>query len=232
MLIDDRYKCDTFTDHEYGGPTRIEVAYNEPNKTQVSNQTKYVRPPSVDSTSAMIGRNKTTKYDIYERYNRPNINYSFVGYYSGSANQFNVVSYRGFNKTTANYVDFWNEEAKAEMKLEFSKLYYVQRYTGELSVSNSSGYDEGGRFVYTDFYQNTGNYQYELKAVNVGPNFPFTNSNILSIDPFICSYEVTNLIFPPKGDINYNKYGNVGFEFRQISLTDPFPIGQGKLERS
>ena len=107
-------------------------------------------------------------------------------------------------------------------------MYYVQRYTGKLEETRLPGYEIGEKFVYTDFYQRTGKYKYDLNAINVGPNLPNTNPNLLIIKPFTCSYNLSNLIFPPKGGINYNQYGNTGFEFRQISLTEPFPNRQAR----
>jgi hypothetical protein len=226
-LISDRSICDSYaTSNVYKGSSDISVSYSETQGTmQVSKQKAFTITESTIGGSTIIKTNPK-QYDIKEDKSRTlsigssAYNNSTISLYGGS-----YIEY--IDKPNVTYYDFWNEKSTASNKLEFSKFYYVQRYTGELSTTISSGYDLGGRRVYTDFYQKSGTQNFSSNFDKIGPNLPLSQDNSMKIKPssnkLTCSYNVDNRIFPQEGGKNYPSYGSVAFTFRQISLTDPFP---------
>jgi hypothetical protein len=145
-----------------------------------------------------------------------------VGDNNSTARSF-VGTYCDYRTQVKTYNDFWNKKSDANITLEFSQPYYVQRYTGDLSTYPISGYDYDGRYAYTDFYERSQSHNFSLHARSLGPNLQGVSNNIWQINPFNCQYDVNNLIFPPAGDRNNIKYGYVAFMYRQVSLTNPFP---------
>ena len=225
--LNDRKTCNNYvSNNPYNGPkgAKIDIDIEE-----IDNQTKYIDQLisrlNDDSSFENARVKKSKNYTVYNNKKTESVsNPGLVGDHSARAAGFQgVYEDYSLSPNTLTYDDFWNKKSDIKYQFEFSNNYYVQKYTGELGLSNNSAYIYGGRFAYTDFYQQTGKYDLKLTAVELGPHLNNAGSNIWKIDPFKCEYNLTNLIFPPKGDINYTKYGNVGFEFRQISLTEPFP---------
>lgn len=221
-LNGERNTCDNYVSlNQYKGAFSTSIS-----TSNVPNQSGYVSTSASfnEDVSFESGRqSKETKYAIFQCYDRPYYeSVTLVGDYKSRAKTFTGI-YCEYKTVDQKYRDFWNKKSDADINLEFSTLYYVQRYTGELSTASSSGYDRHGRYAYTGFYDYSGSNGFSLAVTNIGPNLAKVSNSLWSINPFTCEYTVDNLIFPPNGDINNEKYGNVAFMFRQISLNDPFP---------
>lgn len=223
-LNNERAACDSYAENNtYQGATSTTIT-----TTGTPNQTQYRitdTSNSIDGAFASARKKTTTNYTIYlctMIAPPPPTLSTLVGgkSYPSSLNQ----SYcKSFNQIVKSYNDFWNKKSDASVSLEFNNYYYVQTYTGTLSTTNKSGYVGDGYKSYSSFYDMSQNYPFSLVVKNMGPNLPVAVAKTWSVNPFSCSYNVDNLIFPPKGDSNYDKYGSIGFSFRQVSLRDPFP---------
>jgi hypothetical protein len=222
-LMTARTVCDNYPSaNPYQGSKNTAVSYDEVDGSiQVSDQDGYYISNTIANGSTFIGAKTGAVYDIMKNRNKT-LNISSTGYNSGTIGSYSGTYFDYYNDK-ATYYDFWNEMSTASNQLEFSKNYYVQRYTGALSTTAKEGYELGGRLVYTDFYQMSTVQDFELNLNNLGPNLPNSSNRSINLNPFTCSYKVSNMIFPPEGDINHDKYGNVAFDFRQISLKNPFP---------
>lgn len=140
----------------------------------------------------------------------------------------NISNFNGkycdnYGKNENNYRDVWVELSTGDIEYNFSNYYYIQRYTGQIRKSASSGYDAHGRYSYTDFFAMSGEYDFSLSLNNLGPNIPGISNDKFEIDLFLCSYELTNWIFPPEGDPHNDIYGSKMFYYRPVSLNNPFP---------
>jgi hypothetical protein len=222
-LMTARSICDNYPSaNPYQGSKKATVSYDEVDGSiQVSDQNGYYITNTTINGFTFIGAKTGTVYDIMKAKSKT-LNISSTGYNSGTIGSYSGT-YSDYYNDKATYYDFWNEMSTATNQLEFSKNYYVQRYTGALSMTAKEGYELGGRLVYTDFYQMSTIQDFELSLINLGPNLPNSNNRSINLAPFTCSYKVNNMIFPPEGDSNHDKYGNVAFDFRQISLKSPFP---------
>lgn len=241
-LYNDRRTCDNYvSSNQYRGASGANIRINN-----VSYQNRYsVQSSSYtnDSTYENARYSTETTYSLYQctavsedspSYNPAyvirltnNTRHTFLGSHKGTANGF-AISYCDYNTIIKpRYKDYWNKKSDANLGFEFSKYYYVQRYTGDLNTTKlNQGYDGGGRYVYTDFFEKSDSHDFDIVSNNLGPNISSAIPNTaFTITSFACSYNVDNLIFPPVNDKNYPLYGSVAFRYRQISLTDPFPAG-------
>ena len=224
-LFKDRDTCDDWTDQKstkYKGASDTKIT-----TTNVPYQTEYKVTSSKSSEDGSFSKSRkknATSYVIQDvaskvKYNPINFSSrikSKVSKYKDTYNQYNKIK-------TVTYNDFWSKKDDVDLELNFKEKYYIQRYTGEPSTKGGDGYDEHGYYAYTGFNDMSGKHDFSLAITNLGPNLPTLNNNLWSINPLTCNYNVNNLIFPPQGDKNYNKYGSPAFMYRQISLTDPFP---------
>jgi hypothetical protein len=231
-LMRDRTTCDNYAStNQYSGSKNVTTSYKENGVAiQVSTQKAYSIVSAIANGTTSIGTRITETKNIMKNKNKT-LSITSNGYNKGTIGSYSG-SYSDFYNATATYYDYWNEKSSAVDTLEFSKNYYVQRYTGELSTTYKPGYEHGGRLVYTDFYQQAKIQKFTLRFNKIGPNLPLSTDNTMKINStnkFDCTYAVTNLIFPPEGDATHDRYGNVAFDFRQISLTNPFP-GRGPRE--
>jgi hypothetical protein len=225
-LMRDRTTCDNYAStNQYNGSENITTSYKEKGGAiQVSTQRALTRTSSPVVNSTSIGSRSAETKDIMKDRSKT-LSITSTGYNRGTIGSYSG-SYSDFYNATATYYDYWNEKATATNSLLFSKTYYIQRYTGELSTTSKPGYEFGGRLVYTDFYQEAKVQRFTLGFKWIGPNLPLSTGNTMKINSsntFNCTYTVTNLIFPPEGDATHASYGNVAFDFRQVSLTNPFP---------
>lgn len=219
-----RATCDSYTtNNPYTGASSTSIS-----TTNVPNQSSYTITSSSNSGDSNFdnGYFKSVNKPISvwnspTKYPAP----SLVGDYKSAAASFSGSYYTSSSSVNKTYRDFWVKKATSAITLEFSKSYYVQTYTGSLATSKiDAGYVYDGRKAYTDFYAMSSTYIFNLNMKNYGPNLPGLAAGLRwTINPYSCTYDVNNLIFPPKGDSNYDRYGSIGFSFRQVSLRDPFP---------
>lgn len=214
-----RSTCDNYNvQNPYNGSSSNITTTNVPNQTGYS--------VTVDtSTSNDVGRYNTVNKNIsictISAYASPVL----VGDYKAQASAFSGNYCQGSSIVTKTYNDFAVNKFTSDKTFEFSQDYYVQKYTGELSITKiNEGYVYDGHKAYTSFYDMSGTYPFSLNVANYGPNLPGIGAGFRwNIIPYDCSYEVINKIFPQKGDPQYDLYGSVGFTFRQVSLLDMFP---------
>jgi hypothetical protein len=226
-LENDRNTCNNYTStNPYTGATSTSIKTGN-----VPNQSQYTITSSDTGEDNIYESERITNaetYSIYECSNNKTLDIpTFYGTNNAIARSLdtNYCEYKLVNQT---YYDFWNRRSYSDLTFEFATTYYVQRYTGALSRTDEQGYDYDGRKAYTDFYAMSGNTPFSLNVTKLGPNFNGTSNDLWSLKPFTCSYDITNLIFPPDGDENNDLYGNTAFMYRQISLTDPFPNREAK----
>lgn len=113
----------------------------------------------------------------------------------------------------------WTETSTMTTKYEFSNYYYVEMLTGEKTTEPipENSYYEIGRKYLTELNSQAGRYNFDITLNNVGRNgiAGWDKKWSINVD---CYYDVINPDFPPGQ--------NLGFRYRQISLTDPFPGGR------
>ena len=217
-LNGERSTCNNYVAaNQYNGSTGTKISVNVPNQTSYAiTSASHTEDTAFESTRLTTW----TTYSIYQCNSRSFSAPYLVGDYSASSFS---ATYCNFQTANQSYRDFWNKKSDASVKLEFSTAYYVQRYTGNLNTSGGSGYDYDGHYSYTDYFAKSSSNNFSLAATKIGPNLPSLSNSLWSINPFTCQYNVTNLIFPPTGDSQNVKYGNVAFMYRQVSLDNPFP---------
>lgn len=138
-----------------------------------------------------------------------------------------------------NTVTGWSETARLDGKYTIPDR-YIEKYTGEVKDTPTDTTCDAKDIYFTSFYEYTRptadnptdkGYALTLTANNLGNNIKSDPSNTWNLN-VNCWYTVDNLIFPQGGtatggtgsiDENYSKYGNTGFLYRIIDLSNPFP---------
>jgi hypothetical protein len=136
---------------------------------------------------------------------------SFSGSYCSEISSSNIT-----------YKDVWVEKSTRDLDYEFYNKYYIQRYTGDYQKTSRPGYDYHGRYFYTDFFAKSDKYGYLLNTISIGPNIDPALTKNWGLN-LVCAYNLTNWIFPPKGDPQYDLYGSTTFRYRTVLLDNPFP---------
>lgn len=163
--------------------------------------------------------NKNFKY-LAETFKKHGVPKS--GHNNFNMNYFDNSVFLEYSETTRSYRDVWVKKSTRDLEYRFINHYYIQKYTGALSLQAQSGYVSHGRYFYTDFFDETATHNFNLKLIEIGPNISRVNKT-WQINSLFCNYNVTNWIFPPEGDPQNDLFGSVAFRYRTISLNDPFP---------
>ena len=145
----------------------------------------------------------------------------------------------GFNSTTRNCdgaqttLNEWTSTSRVYGKYTMKEV-YVEKYSGDIKTTKSDTTCEGmDRFFvslneYTRPVENDNDdngYSLTLTANNLNTKAINDTNWSLTVN---CNYQVNNLMFPQGGtnvkeDENYSKYGNTAFQYRTVTLEEPFP---------
>ena len=120
----------------------------------------------------------------------------------------------------------WINDASYEYTFTYKYASFIDRLTAEISSTSTLNSYFGGYKYYTWLGTRTG--QYNMDVIMNNDNFgaykqwDFTKIKDTSYKGVDCWYDVDNLFAPDDEDLNYTKYGNLGFTFRTINLTKMF----------
>lgn len=132
------------------------------------------------------------------------------------------------NKTVAG----WSETSTIYGKYTMNDV-FLEKYTGEVKNVNSSNSCNAGDRYFVSFSEvtkpvntdpNDKGYKLTLTANKIGNNLGQPN-NVWNLN-VNCWYQVQNLIFPGKTDVNNEEFEGTAFQYRLIDLDNPFPNRQ------